>query len=93
MPYDHTSGMSRPEFEEFAQMKADINSLKLDVSSIKCDIRDFIVSADGKYARKEELKEIRAQLSKTSDKLTDIIFKVGTTSGMVLILLKMNGVL
>lgn len=69
---------------DVALMKADIASLKTDVSDIKGTLKEFVKSADDKYASKVEVDlKFASVLEKVSNnkeglaKVADVLIKIG----------------
>lgn len=87
----HTCNKER----ELGEMAVKIDNLVTSVDGIKVDLKEFIKSADNKYATKAEVKALQQEnvrqdqeITWTKQKIFDIVYKVGMIAGVIFLALK-----
>jgi len=76
---------------EIATMAERIKNIETKVEEVHKDMKEFIKTADNKYATKEELNEIKGNVKDNTSKIWDIAQKVTTvvtTVGIIWVIIK-----
>lgn len=90
MSHAHSS-MDIKQLEDIATLKADMKTVKSDLKDVKSQISRFIESADNKYATKQEMAEIKKQVSKNESRIYSIAKDVAFWSALAAITAKSLG--
>jgi len=97
-PKTDTEKMSKSEHDclkeaEIATMTERLNNIDKNVDGLRSDLRNFINSADRKYASNERVNSLEKSLSKVDNRLWKTAKEAGIAIALAYLILKMNGVM
>jgi hypothetical protein len=69
--------------EQIHPMEGRLVKMETTLEYVKKKLDDFVDAADGKYATKEEVAQLRKDLDKNAQTLQELIIRWGPTVGIV----------